>query len=131
MAKSSKKSKEATAQEGSPPAPGMESTNGLGTAETAKPPVAKKAAVKSTGGAKSSGKSGGTTPGKAATARKPRAKTAQQSTAPGDAAVTDEEIRMRAYFISEWRVQNGILGDSAHDWLEARRQLQEDAGQRN
>ena len=44
MAKSSKKSKEATAQEGTSTAPGMESSNGFATAGSAKPADAKKAA---------------------------------------------------------------------------------------
>ncbi len=34
---------------------------------------------------------------------------------------------MRAYFISEWRKLNGVSGDTNTDWLEARRQLQEEA----
>ena len=42
---------------------------------------------------------------------------------------SDEEIRLRAYFISEWRMQNGIAGGSADDWLEARRQLKQEASQ--
>jgi hypothetical protein len=124
MAKSSKKSKEATALEGKSSAPGMESSNGLGTAKHAEPAVAKTAA------AKSSGKHRSVTPRKTSAGRKTRAKAAQQSTAVGDAAVTEEEIRIRAYLISEWRMQNGVAGDSAHDWLEARRQLQEESGKR-
>lgn len=41
---------------------------------------------------------------------------------------TDEEIRLRAYFIAERRIQLSLEGDSAHDWIEARRQLIEEAG---
>jgi hypothetical protein len=41
---------------------------------------------------------------------------------------SDEEIRIRAYFIAERRVQLSLQGDSAHDWIEARRQLLEEAG---
>jgi pyruvate/2-oxoglutarate dehydrogenase complex dihydrolipoamide acyltransferase (E2) component len=130
MAKSSKKSKEVAAQEGKSAAPGMESSNGLGTAEPAEPTVAKKAAAKSAGRAKSPGKNRSVTTRKTSAGRKTLAKAAQQSTAAGDAAVTDEEIRIRAYLISEWRMQNGVAGDSAHDWLEARRQLQEEFGKR-
>jgi hypothetical protein len=37
---------------------------------------------------------------------------------------------MRAYFISERRMRAGLEGDSAHDWLEARRQLQDEAKRR-
>lgn len=41
----------------------------------------------------------------------------------------DSEIQLRAYFIAERRLQQGLAGDSAHDWLEARRQLIEEAAQ--
>jgi hypothetical protein len=41
---------------------------------------------------------------------------------------TDEAIRIRAYFIAERRIQLSLQGDSAHDWIEARRQLIEEAG---
>jgi hypothetical protein len=41
---------------------------------------------------------------------------------------TDEEIRTRAYFLAERRHQLSLPGDSAHDWIEARRQLIEEAG---
>ena len=40
---------------------------------------------------------------------------------------SDEAIRMRAYFIAERRIQLSLQGDSAHDWIEARRQLIEEA----
>jgi hypothetical protein len=40
---------------------------------------------------------------------------------------SDEEIRLRAYFIAERRIQLALPGDSAHDWIEARRQLIEEA----
>ncbi len=41
---------------------------------------------------------------------------------------SDEEIRIRAYFIAERRMQLSLAGDSAHDWVEARRQLIEEPG---
>jgi hypothetical protein len=41
---------------------------------------------------------------------------------------TDDEIRIRAYFLAERRIQLSLPGDSAHDWIEARRQLIEEAG---
>jgi hypothetical protein len=41
---------------------------------------------------------------------------------------SDEEIRIRAYFIAERRLQLKLQGDSAHDWIEAKRQLIEEAG---
>ena len=40
---------------------------------------------------------------------------------------TDDEIRIRAYFLAERRHQLSLPGDSAHDWIEARRQLTEEA----
>ncbi len=40
---------------------------------------------------------------------------------------TDEEIRLRAYFLAERRQKLSLPGDSAHDWIEARRQLIEEA----
>jgi hypothetical protein len=39
----------------------------------------------------------------------------------------DDEIRVRAYFISERRIQLALPGDSDRDWIEARRQLVEEA----
>lgn len=39
---------------------------------------------------------------------------------------SDEEIRIRAYFIAERRMRLSLSGDSAHDWIEARRQLIEE-----
>jgi hypothetical protein len=41
---------------------------------------------------------------------------------------SDDEIRLRAYFLAERRLQLSLPGDSAHDWIEARRQLIEEAG---
>ncbi len=41
---------------------------------------------------------------------------------------TDEQIRLRAYFIAEQRAQRAIQGDHNSDWLEAKRQLFEEAG---
>ena len=36
---------------------------------------------------------------------------------------SDEEIRLRAYFIAERRARLALPGDSDTDWLEAKRQL--------
>jgi hypothetical protein len=41
---------------------------------------------------------------------------------------SDEQIRTRAYFIAERRAQFSINGDHRSDWLEAKRQLFEEAG---
>jgi hypothetical protein len=43
--------------------------------------------------------------------------------------VSDEAIRIRAYFISEQRERVGIPGDANSDWIEARRQLLAELGQ--
>ena len=40
---------------------------------------------------------------------------------------SDDEIRLRAYFIAERRIRLSLPGDSDHDWIEARRQLIEEA----
>jgi hypothetical protein len=41
--------------------------------------------------------------------------------------LTTEEISLRAYFIAERRQAMGWPGDSAHDWVEAERQLKAEA----
>jgi hypothetical protein len=42
----------------------------------------------------------------------------------------DEQIRMRAYFISERRRRFALPGDADSDWLEAKRQLLSESGPR-
>ena len=42
---------------------------------------------------------------------------------------TDDEIRLRAYFIAERRARTSGVGDPAQDWLDARRELIEEFGQ--
>jgi len=42
----------------------------------------------------------------------------------------DEQIRLRAYFISERRRRFALPGDADSDWLEAKRQLLSDSGPR-
>jgi hypothetical protein len=60
----------------------------------------------------------------------PAARASKQapSSSPSLGEPTDEEIRIRAYFLAERRIQLSLPGDSAHDWIEARRQLIEEAG---
>ena len=43
---------------------------------------------------------------------------------------TDEQIETRAYFISERRRRFDLPGDANSDWLEAKRQLLSEVGQR-
>jgi hypothetical protein len=59
----------------------------------------------------------------AKTADKPQATATPKSSA----EPTDDEIRIRAYFLAERRHKLSLPGDSAHDWIEARRQLIEEA----
>ena len=39
-----------------------------------------------------------------------------------------EEIQLRAYFIGERRAALGIFGDATSDWVQAERELMEEAG---
>jgi hypothetical protein len=71
----------------------------------------------------------------AATAKKkksaaPRKSATKQPTASGQKPAsepTDDQIRLRAYFLAERRHKLSLPGDSNHDWIEARRQLIEEA----
>jgi hypothetical protein len=91
--------------------------------------------------AKAAAKKGSTKP-KSASAKKSVAKkkTARKATKPtpavnnGAAAAeprepSDADIRLRAYFIAERRVQLALQGDPALDWIEARQQLLQEARQ--
>ena len=51
------------------------------------------------------------------------------ATKEGKSRVSDEAIRIRAYFISEQRERVGIPGDANSDWIEARRQLLTELGE--
>lgn len=42
--------------------------------------------------------------------------------------ISDEAIRLRAYFIAEERARRGMPADEHSDWLEARRQLMAELG---
>jgi hypothetical protein len=53
--------------------------------------------------------------------KKPRSKGPVKKTA--SHVPTDEDIRIRAYFISERRHRLGLAGDATSDWEEARKQL--------
>jgi hypothetical protein len=68
---------------------------------------------------------------KPAAAKKPSNKPPATPTAKPSASrpvePTDDEIRLRAYFLAERRHRLSLPGDSAHDWIEARRQLIEEA----
>jgi hypothetical protein len=60
---------------------------------------------------------------KSETQKKPSAKQPTSSAAKPATEPTDEQIRLRAYFLAELRHKLSLPGDSNHDWIEARRQL--------
>jgi hypothetical protein len=62
---------------------------------------------------------------KSATAKK--GKFSMPAEAGGLSAPSDQEIRLRAYFISERRRRFALPGDADSDWLEAKRQLLSEA----
>ena len=73
-------------------------------------------------------KTAGPAPKKTATARIGKASMAPE--AGSMARPSDEEIRLRAYFISERRRRFALPGDADSDWLEARGQLLSETGPR-
>ncbi len=60
--------------------------------------------------------------------RRKAEKVAAQNVDTTPAQISDEAIRLRAYFIAEERTRRGLPGDEDSDWLEARRQLMTEAG---
>ena len=75
---------------------------------------------------KTAGKAAKSPPKKTAPRKKPapaKKPAVPASTGPSAYEPSDEEIRTRAYFIAERRMRLSLSGDSAHDWIEARRQL--------
>jgi len=63
---------------------------------------------------------------KPAAPRKPASKAASFAASKPRLEPTDDQIRLRAYFLAERRHQLSLPGDSNHDWIEARRQLIEE-----
>ena len=66
---------------------------------------------------------------------KPGAKTTKSKATPSSDAgealgPTDEQIRLRAYFIAERRQRLALTGDASSDWLEAKKQLLSESGSR-
>ncbi|HJT81006.1 MAG TPA: DUF2934 domain-containing protein [Chthoniobacterales bacterium] len=57
-----------------------------------------------------------------------KASTKAGSAAPTALLPTDEDIRLRAYFIAERRHRLALPGDADSDWLEAKRQLMSETG---
>lgn len=65
-----------------------------------------------------------TAPTKPPATAKPTAKKA----APKKPGYTQEDVALRAYYISEKRRTHHLPGDEAHDWIEAERQLAKEFG---
>jgi hypothetical protein len=95
------------------------------TKKTAKPAPAAETAHES----ESNGAAPGASRAKARTAKKPAAakKTAPATAAQKQPAFTNEDVALRAYFISEKRLRLGLPGDAHSDWIEAERQLQSES----
>lgn len=123
MAKSSNKSRDAAPSEAAAAVPASETQNGVGPTLSENVGAGKpiQAAVK-TSRKRPAGAARKTT-----ASAKPRKPAARKKEAPAEAVVSDDDLRLRAYFIAEHRAQSGFPGDSASDWLEARRQLLEEA----
>jgi len=105
--------------------------------------VPKKAKIvqnKSQAPAETAGSTAEVKPSKSSSAQRPPVRKKNPSsqkakaTMPPEAGTTvepsDEEIRMRAYFISERRRRFALPGDAESDWLEAKRQLLSETGPR-
>ena len=93
----------------------------------------KKAKVNDNENAQSDGAAlnGNTAKPAAKKARSPRKKASTPKTPvakKGKSPVSDEAIRVRAYFIAQQREHVGIPGDANSDWIEARRQLLAELG---
>jgi hypothetical protein len=99
-----------------PPEPG-ESSTGMKITKT---PTVRQTSAKR--------RSSGPTRKKSPVARKGKTSTPPETGTP--AGSSDEQIRLRAYFISERRRRFGLPGDVDSDWLEARRQLLSETGPR-
>lgn len=121
MAKSSKKSSEATPIPPSPAAADKDAQAVESPRVSAKPAAPKPTAP--TARKRTAAR-------KTAAAPKLRKSPVAKKPLPAEVAISDDEIRLRAYFLAEQRLREGIAGDSSHDWHEARRQLLAEAAGR-
>lgn len=86
--------------------------------------AAKKASKKAVSSKTSAKKASAKKPAKRSTAKtKPVAKTRAEP--------SEEDIRIRAYFIAERRAQLSLEGDPNNDWIQAREELLAEFGSRN
>jgi hypothetical protein len=72
-------------------------------------------------------KGGGPIPKKGVTTRKAKSSMPPEAGATA-AELSDEDIRIRAYFISERRRRFALPGNADSDWLEAKHQLLSESG---
>ncbi len=94
----------------------------LPTSATEKPSPAKQPAKKASG-KKASGKKAAA---KKSAAKKAPSRSAAKPAKPAAtpaAEPTDEQVRIRAYFIAERRSRMALAGDSNNDWIQAREEL--------
>jgi hypothetical protein len=92
--------------------------------DTPKPAAKKRTAKTKTASTKAASKK---KPARKTATPKARAKNSGQ--APETREPSDADIRLRAYFIAERRVQLALQGDPAMDWIEARQQLLQESRQ--
>lgn len=123
MAKNSKKTKQIETNENSVAEPVNDLRNGNGVAKPAVPTKKATKAKKTKPGTRART----ATPGKISRAQKPQATSPTKKRIVPRLRLSDEEVRIRAYFISENRIREGRPGNSSDDWLEARRQLELEA----
>ena len=104
------------------PAETVTSTTAADPAVEATKSGAKKAGGKKAPAAK---KTSSKTAAKKTAAKKSSKKPPRGKSAPAkrSAEPSDEEIRIRAYFIAERRLQLSLDGDPANDWIQARQEL--------
>ncbi len=120
MAKSSKKNQQTPSEIST----SSQAKNGL--QESSEPSAAMPLPVRKTAAAK--GAKTKSTPKKEPAANVPaptkrRVRRNAEKKQPQSTEISEAAVRLRAYFISEWRQKNGVEGDSERDWIEAQRQL--------
>lgn len=114
-----KKSKTEETNAATPAVEPVTSTVAARPAAAPKTRGAKKAAAsKKSGGSKAAAKKSAARKSSKKSASKPNVSAQRGASEP-----SDEEIRIRAYFIAERRVQLSADGDPANDWIQAREEL--------
>jgi Protein of unknown function (DUF2934) len=135
MAKPSKKSRETAIPQNGSPVSEHATASTPGKEKSVGPAFSKTSAAKPTKATKpprAAGKRDSRVAVKTLRTRKPRTATAVGKTLrTAEVVISDDNIRLRAYFIAERRMQTGMPGDSAEDWWEAHRQLLEEARKNN